>query len=57
MFYILIDDLDEEIESTLRKFADNTKLGEVDDTPKSCGCHSTGPGQTGQLGREEPDEV
>lgn len=36
MFYILIDDLDEEIESTLRKFADNTKLGEVDDTPKSC---------------------
>ncbi len=56
LFNIFISGLVEEIESTLRKFADGTKLGGVADTPEDC-YHSTRPCHTGGLGREEPDVV
>lgn len=42
LFNILISDIDSDIECTLNKFADDTKLGDVVNTPEGTGCHPEG---------------
>lgn len=55
--YIFINDMNEEIEYTLNKFAGWRKVGGSGwHTRKLC-CHSARLGHAGELGREEPYEV
>lgn len=55
LFNIFISNLDDGIESTLRKFADDTKLGGVANASGGCAAIQR-LGQTRELGAEEPYE-
>ena len=57
LFNIFINYLDEVIMSTLSKFANDMKLEGTADMLRRLCCHSARPGQAGELGREELDEV
>ena len=56
LYNIFINDLDEKIVSALGKFADDMKLGGMADTAGYAAIQQ-GVGQTGDFGREEPDEI
>ena len=53
LFKISINDLDKGTECNFSKFADDTKLGGVADTPEGCAAIQ----QAVELGRGEPDEI
>lgn len=57
LFTIFNNDLDAGTSCTLRKFADDAKLGGVADAGQGMSCCSEGLRQAGEMGREESDEV
>lgn len=57
LFNIFTNDLDERVECTPSKCADDTQLGGAAVTPEGCAANSRRPGNIGEFSREKHDEV
>lgn len=54
---LVISDLEEVMERTLVRFADNAKLGVAGQHSPWKGCHSEAPTQAGGMGQQKPHEI
>lgn len=57
VLFSLFTTLDEGTECSLSRFAGDTDVGAVADTPTGCADTQPDPEQAGDMGREEPKEV